>query len=96
MEDIKYYIGFLINGECAMTFDDETEAYFGYKRGLGFVGKVDAEGNVEPCWVASGYMDSYPTYVDDEYIASRLEVRYPNDWNIKRIKRGIDYDMGCL
>lgn len=88
-----YYIGFLTNGVCAMVFDNETEAYLGYKRGLGFVGKVDEEGNIEPCWVFSGY-GVYPRYMSEERLANRLEVTYPNDWNIKRIKKGIAYDMG--
>ncbi len=77
-----------------MTFDDETEAYFGYKRGLGFVGKVDENGYVDPCWVFSGYMGSYPRYISEERLANRLEVVDPNNWHIKRIKAGIAYDMG--
>lgn len=94
MKESKYYIGFLVNGVCAMAFNDRTEAYLGYKHGLGFVGEVDEEGNVEACWVVSGYMGSYPRYISEERLANRLEVVDPDNWHVKRIKRGIAYDMG--
>lgn len=87
------YIGFLINGCCAMVFTNRTEAYYGYKRGLGFVGEIDNKGNIKPLWVHCRYMSLYPSNIKENELANRLEIIDPNNWLIKYIKRGIEYDM---
>lgn len=88
------YVGFLVNGTMAMTFDNKATAYKAFKTGfMGLVGEIIKEGVAEVCYADT----NFPTrnrsgcyFFFNGNLDNRLEVIEPDNWIIKAVNRELN------